>query len=46
MRARTRVAAAELDNNEIVNILTTRMFALELISLIRVMPQIKTFGLL
>lgn len=37
--------AAELDNG-FVNILAAQMFPMEEISLIRVMPQIKTCGLL
>lgn len=40
MRARTSIAAVELDNNGFVNTLTVQMYALELVSIIRVMPQI------
>lgn len=41
MRARTRGAAVELENNGFVNFLTARIFALELISMIRVIPVIE-----
>lgn len=40
------VAAVELDNNGVLSILTAQVFALKLISLIRVMLPIKTLGAL
>lgn len=42
----TTVAAVELDNNGVVSILTAQVFAMKLISLIRVMLSIKTLGAL
>lgn len=46
MRARTWGEIAKVDYNGFVNILTAQIFALELISIVRVIPQVKIFRLL